>query len=379
LGLIIDLLALQLLTLAAFEIPAAVFDAYSRQVSSFTLHNHLPCSPLTFHSLPPEERFHRIDTSCTVFARTMPTSWSVLTVCSVYVLTFKNFTAMELADAARSSARRKAVYGDVSNRNPTLWVDMWQTIMLHLGESHRVLLTRNGRTIPAAIIQPAAPSAQPKAHAIQIKQDDIFRPAARAAAAAPPNKGVAYLQTVISLATSIGNSISSSLSPLARKAPVVVPKQVDDAVAKIQAAKPAVQSEVQHVREKLEQRLTAFNRAKGFIKSASGAEWAYREVDFVMPNRHVDQCLFKGETTVLEVANFSAYFIHHWVSNRGSVWTSSTDDPSHIGSSRPSSRRTGWIQGRDSSHHSSAFQRLAELAKKRRGGFDSGNEGERAA
>lgn len=202
---------------------------------------------------------------------------------------------MELADVARSSARRKAVYGDVSNRNPTLWVDMWQTIMLHLGESHRVLLTRNGRTIPAAIIQPAAPSsAQPDAHAIQIKQDDIFRPAARAAAAAPPNKGVAWLQTVISLSTSIGTSISAALLPLVRKAPVVVPKQVDGAVAKIQAVKPAVKSEVQHVQETLEQRLTALTRAKGFIKAASGAEWAYREVDYVMPNRHADQCLFKG-------------------------------------------------------------------------------------
>lgn len=257
---------------------------------------------------------------------------------------------MELADVARSSARRKAIFGDVSNRNPTLWVDLWQTTMLLLGQSQRTLLTRNGRALPAAIVQSTVPTtAAPDAHSIMVKQDDIFRPGARAAAAAPPNKAVAYLQTAISLATSIATAISAAILPLINKRPVTVPKQVDNAVAKLHAVKPAVENEVQQLQTTVEKHFAALNRFRGLVREASGAEWAYREVDYVLANRHVDQCLFKGllcarsPTGLADV--FSTYFVHHWFPERRPIRSSPALHPSHTRGPCPPPRSSGRLQG----------------------------------
>ncbi len=55
-----------------------------------------------------------------------------------------NFTITELALVSYSPQRRKSILSDLTTK-PTLWGSLWQGIMIQLGTSRKVLLSRGGR------------------------------------------------------------------------------------------------------------------------------------------------------------------------------------------------------------------------------------------
>ncbi|ORX40202.1 nucleoporin protein Ndc1-Nup [Kockovaella imperatae] len=90
---------------------------------------------------------------------------------------YSHFTLMELVRISRDSARRKAIFADIS-KQPVLTHELWQALLLHLGSAHQTLSIRGGSTASST-----APAVQPRpirdSHTIALKSADIFRPAVK--------------------------------------------------------------------------------------------------------------------------------------------------------------------------------------------------------
>ncbi|ODN95784.1 hypothetical protein L198_04402 [Cryptococcus wingfieldii CBS 7118] len=89
---------------------------------------------------------------------------------------YLQFTLMELLRVAHIPASRKALFDNIS-RSPIPVLALWQDLLLHFGTVHHTLITRGSISRPLTPAQPSTPSS---AHAIPIKQGDIFRPQPKA-------------------------------------------------------------------------------------------------------------------------------------------------------------------------------------------------------
>ena len=188
---------------------------------------------------------------------------------------------MELRRIVHTPARRKAIFTDLSKTPPMIY-ELWQELLLHLGEIHLRLASRNG--VPRPLVTASGPRiAHP--NAIPIRSGDIFRPVIRSKSG---------------LALTLQSLLDGPVQPLPHP------------VARVQQATKAITSQavaqVGHVQKEAVERLEStptghlvIEEAKGFLADIYGwygAEWACRRVSAAISDYSVIPLIIDSEPAI---------------------------------------------------------------------------------
>jgi nucleoporin NDC1 len=194
----------------------------------------------------------------------------------------QHFTLMELLRIANSPKRRQALFASTSKARPPI-LAIWEDLLLHLGRAHQTLISRGGaRTASAAPATRPAPVQD--AHTVQVRQANIFRPAA-----APKASGV-----TLALQSALEGPVQSAPPAMLSKAQGLAME------AKGRAESKAVEwrGEVMGRVEKSEVGGTVLKEARGVwasIGSWVGGEWADRNVQGSLPEVVVIERIMDSE------------------------------------------------------------------------------------
>ena len=180
---------------------------------------------------------------------------------------------MEVVRVSHDPVRRRAIFGDIS-KTPVLTHEIWQELLLRLGQAHHRLVTRNGlltqQPLKSAIRSPA------DSHSIALKQGDIFKPAIK-------HRSTFDLTTIQNV---LDGPVQSVPPEPVRKLEQVAKEVEGKAAAQIQDAKKEVMGRFEGMpvgHAVMEETMGWL----GMIYTWAGEEWSRRNVETVMPDTMV--------------------------------------------------------------------------------------------
>ncbi len=189
---------------------------------------------------------------------------------------------MELLRVSNNQTRRRALFDSVSKGQPPV-LAIWEDLLLQLGRAHQTLISRGGsRTASSAPASRPAPVQD--SHTVQVRQANIFRPAA-----APKTSGLSA-------------TIQSALEgPVQAAPPAIIGKAQElalDVKGKAEVKAVEWREEVVERVGKTEVGGTVIKEAKGVwagLGAWIGSEWAYRTVRTSIPEATVIERILDSE------------------------------------------------------------------------------------